>query len=95
MKVAFLSRMRERRLFLFLSSGGCKSAGTGRQKNKHLPRNDTEKHGRKNKQKQKLATELHGNKTKQKHLTRKQNTAFRAGCVSDGCIHFFPMITLL
>ena len=37
----------------------------------------------------------HGRKNKQKHLPRKQNTAFRAGCVSDGCIHFFPMITLL
>ena len=42
MKVAFLSRMRERRLFLFLSSGGCKSAGTGMQKHKNLPRNYTE-----------------------------------------------------
>ena len=43
MKVAFLSRMRERRLFLFLSSGGCKSAGTGMQKHKNLPWNFTEK----------------------------------------------------
>ena len=34
--------MRERRLFLFLSSGGCKSAGTGMQKHKNLPRNYTE-----------------------------------------------------
>ena len=29
-------------MFLFLSSGGCKSAGTGMQKHKNLPRNYTE-----------------------------------------------------
>ena len=34
MKVAFLSRMRQGWLLLFLSSGGCKSAGIGRQKQK-------------------------------------------------------------
>ena len=43
MKVAFQSRMRQGWLLLFLSSGGCKSAGTGMQKHKNLPRNDTEK----------------------------------------------------
>ena len=34
-------------LLLFLSSGGCKSAGTGMHKQKHLPRIHTELHGRK------------------------------------------------
>ena len=51
-------------------------------------------HGRKQKTKQKnlprINTEFHGNKQKQKQknkicqgISRKQNTAFRAGCVSD------------
>ena len=48
----------------------------GKKKQKHLPRNDTEKHGIRQKQK-------HGKEEEKTFLTR-TNTAFRAGSVSDG-----------
>ena len=62
-------------------------------KQKHLPRINTEIrprisrsvcHGLTRNYTEISRSISHGWKNKQKHLPRKQNTAFRAGCVSDG-----------
>ncbi len=76
-------------MLLFLSSGGCKSAGPGMNKHKIC-------HVRKTKHKHchgrtRNYTEIRTSRRR----TRKEDTSFRAGCVSDGNTQPIPMISLL